>query len=162
MQFHPIRIGAAHFSYFLTLAHCMIFLDQQCLVVRVGRQEGIVVFEDDQVAIPTQPRTGVDHPSIGCRQNRISRFATNVIALVARLVKTREQRTRRGPDEPDIVLAGCGSRPGVRRGGGGARGADATETGATLGAETGRVTTPPPSCATGAAAATTGGATRNT
>ena len=59
MQLHAVRITAAHLGNFLTLSDALVFLDQQRLVVRVGRQERIVVLEDDQVAVAAQARTGI-------------------------------------------------------------------------------------------------------
>ena len=51
MQLGAIGIAVAHLGDLLAFAHRLVFLDQQRLVVRVGRQEGGVVLDDDQVAV---------------------------------------------------------------------------------------------------------------
>src|SRR6218665_3128649 len=43
VQLHTVGIAAAHLGHLLALAHGLVFLDQQRLVVRVGRQIGVVV-----------------------------------------------------------------------------------------------------------------------
>ena len=51
MQLHTIGVRAAHLGDALTFGHLLVFFDQQGLVVRVGREEGVVVLDDDQIAI---------------------------------------------------------------------------------------------------------------
>ena len=91
MQLHPVGIGAAHLGDLLAPAHVLVFLHQQRLVVRVGREKGVVVLEDHQVAIATQAGAGIHHAAIGRGQYRITRLASNIETLVARLVKARQQ-----------------------------------------------------------------------
>ena len=51
MQLHLVGIGAAHFGNFLATLDGLVFLHQQGLVVGVGGQVGVVVLDDDEVAI---------------------------------------------------------------------------------------------------------------
>src|SRR5256885_6279916 len=70
----PIYLGDL-----LALAHGLVFLDQQRLVVRVGREVGVVVLEDDQVAIATQAGAGIDHAAIGSGHHGIAGLACDVV-----------------------------------------------------------------------------------
>ena len=65
MQLHAVRVAITHFSDFLPFAHRLVFLDEQGLVVRVGRQKGVVVLENNQVAVATQPGACIHHTAIG-------------------------------------------------------------------------------------------------
>jgi hypothetical protein len=87
MQLDTVRVGIAHLGNFLATPYRLIFLDQQSLVVGVGRQKRVVVLEDDQVAITTQTRACVHHTSVCCGQHRVTGFAGDVIAFVSHLIK---------------------------------------------------------------------------
>jgi len=104
VELDTVCVGVAHLGNLLALAHGLVFLDQQRLVVGIGREEGVVVLQDHQVAIAAQACAGVDHAAIGSSQHGLARLAGNIEALVARLVKARDQRARSGPDEGDVVL----------------------------------------------------------
>ena len=52
MQLHTIGVRAAHLGDALTFGHLLVFFDQQGLVVRVGREEGVVVLDDASPTIP--------------------------------------------------------------------------------------------------------------
>ena len=116
MELDAVRVGIAHLSNFLATPYRLIFLDQQSLVVGVGRQKRVVVLEDDQVAITTQTRACVHHTSVCCGQHRVTGFAGDVIAFVSHLIKPGQQCAGSGPDESDIFVARSGWRSSGRRG----------------------------------------------
>ena len=62
------------------------------------------MLQDDQIAVAAQASTCIHHAAIRRRQHGVARLAGNVKALVARFVKASDQRTRRGPDECQLVL----------------------------------------------------------
>src|SRR5438105_14758448 len=90
MQLHAVGVARAHLRDFLSLAHRLVFLHQQGLVVRVRGQIRVVVLEDDQVAVAAQARACVDDTPVGGRQHGITGLAADVEALVALLVEAGE------------------------------------------------------------------------
>lgn len=102
----PLTLYAAQLRLLtLPLAHRLVFLDQQCLVVGVGRQIRVVVLEDDQIAIAAQTRPCINHTAICSRQHRVARLAGNVQTLVARLIKARNQGAGSGPNKGHVVVS---------------------------------------------------------
>src|SRR5665647_1307618 len=98
MELDAIRVAATHFSNLLPLAHRLIFLDQQSLVVGIGRQVSVVVLEDDQVAIAPQTGPNIDDAAIGGSQHRVAGRASNIERLVLDLIKAAQHKTNGGPD----------------------------------------------------------------
>ena len=105
MKFHPVSVAVAHLGNLLAPFDRLVFFNKQSLVVRVGRQKGIVVFENDQVAIAAQTRTGVHHPAISRRQHGVASLAGNIKPFVFGLIKTGYQRALRGPDPAHVFIA---------------------------------------------------------
>ena len=117
MQLDPIGVAAAHLGDLLAFFDSLVFLDHQGLVVGIGSQKGVVVLEDDQVAVATQPGTGVHHPTVCSCNDGVPGFACNVKALVLGLIKTSHQRALGGPDPGNVIFTGrgCGTGRGRRR-----------------------------------------------
>jgi hypothetical protein len=63
MQHHVVRIGIAHFGNFLPLGDGIPFPDHQGTVVCIRRQEGCIVFDDEQIAVTAQPIASINHPT---------------------------------------------------------------------------------------------------
>src|SRR5690606_24959983 len=72
VQLDAVGVSGTHFGDLLALAHGLVFLDQQRLVVGVGRQVITAVLDDDEVAVATQARTGVDHAAIAGGHDRVT------------------------------------------------------------------------------------------
>ncbi len=99
VQLDAIGIGAAHLGNLLTLFDRLIFLDQQRLVVGVSRQIGVVVLEDDEVAIAAQTSASVDHTAISRRNHGAAPLPADAITFVPRLIKATNRGTAARPDE---------------------------------------------------------------
>ena len=74
MQLDLLGIRITHFSNFLAFFNRLIFSYQQGLIVCIGRQIGIAVFDNDQIPISSQPCAGVNDFSISCSENRVAIF----------------------------------------------------------------------------------------
>src|SRR5688572_9626730 len=55
----------SHFRNFLSCFYFLSFPDQQALIVSVGADISIVVFDDDQLTESRQPAAAVNHPAVG-------------------------------------------------------------------------------------------------
>ena len=113
VQIHLIRVGAAHFSDLLTFFDRLIFLDEQGLVVSVGAQVGVVVLEDDQVAVATKAIAGIDHLTVCGRLHSVSRLAPDVQAFEGFVfIKIINDRAVGWPSKAQFIatLAGLGGR----------------------------------------------------
>src|SRR5574343_800859 len=103
VQLHPIRVGGAHFGDLLTLAHHLVFLDQQGLVVSVGRQVVAGVLDDDQVAVAAQTGAGIHHAAVTRSHHGITRLARDGDALALALFKLADDGAVGGPDPSRFV-----------------------------------------------------------
>ena len=119
MQLHTISVAVAHLGNFLPLTHGLVFFDQQRLVVRISRQVGVVVLQDNQVPVAAQTGTDIDHATIGRRHNSLTRSATNIKAFILHLVKACKYAAAGGPDPGNFVFPTRGRcrRCDRRRGG---------------------------------------------
>ena len=104
VQLDAVSIRTAHFRNFLAAPHRLVFLDQQCLVVRIGGQKGVVVLQNNEIAIAPQTGARIHHPPVSRRKNRVSGFTGNIVALVTGLIKTCQQSARSRPDERNVVF----------------------------------------------------------
>jgi hypothetical protein len=82
MQAHRRRAAAAHSGYLLACSHLLPVADQQFLIVAIGGNVVIVMFNQNQVAIATQLAAGIHHPACACRINRRSALAANINAFI--------------------------------------------------------------------------------
>ncbi|MDQ0586733.1 hypothetical protein QFZ47_000842 [Variovorax paradoxus] len=105
MQLDAVGVAVAHLGDLLALLHRLVFLHEQRLVMRIGREVGVVVLQDDQVAVAAQTCAGIDDAAVGRREDSVSRLAADVEALVLGVVETREQRTVRRPDPAEVFVA---------------------------------------------------------
>lgn len=83
MKLRSGSIGIAHQSDLLPTFDLLALADQQFLVVPVCGQEGRIMLDDDQVAIPPQTGAGINHFAVSRRQNGLSRISRNIDTLVA-------------------------------------------------------------------------------
>ena len=104
MKLDAVGIAAAHFGNFLTLTHGLVFFDQECLVVGVSREVGVVVLQDNQIPVTTQTGADIDHPPIGRRQDRVASLATDIQALVLDLIKAGQHGPNGGPDPGNLIV----------------------------------------------------------
>src|SRR5690606_15073141 len=72
MQLDCIRIRVAHFGNFLSFCYRLSFLDRNRLVMRIRRQQGTGVLDDDQIAVTTNTTAGIHHLAGPCGQYRLS------------------------------------------------------------------------------------------
>src|SRR5437588_6279086 len=68
MQLDLVGVGVAHLGDLLPLADLLSLLDQDLAVVRVRRKVGVVVLDDDELAVAAQPRSCIDDATGGARQ----------------------------------------------------------------------------------------------
>ena len=66
----------------------------------VSRQIGVVVLQDNQIAIAAQSSTDINYSTIGRRDNRVTNRPTNVQAFVLDFVKTSQYRSTTGRPNP--------------------------------------------------------------
>src|SRR5689334_2551946 len=104
MKLHAVRIGTAHFGDLLPFLNRGLLGDQNLIVVAVGGQERVVVFDDDKIPVPTQG-SNVDHFSVVGSDHSITTFATNVDALVALVIETVDERAACWPGQRDCAVA---------------------------------------------------------
>ena len=91
VQHHTLCIRVAHVGNTLTFAHGLVFFDQQRLVVCVSGEVGVVVLQDDQIAVAAQARASVNNTAIGRRINRVTQFASDFQTLAFDIVVARYQ-----------------------------------------------------------------------
>ena len=89
MQLHTIGVGFSHGGNWLAFFHRLALLDQQLAVVRIHRQQGVVVFDQHQVAIAAQAGTRIHDLAIGAGVHRVALLAGNADALVSDIIKRR-------------------------------------------------------------------------
>ena len=87
MKRNLIGVGVAHLGNFLSLFDQLIFLDQEHLVVSVGAEVGLVVFQNDQIAIAPESRACVNHFPICRGKHRLARFVGDVDAFVLAFIE---------------------------------------------------------------------------
>src|SRR5574343_1502975 len=102
VQLHAVGVAVAHLGDLFAAAHLLVFLDQQLLVVGVSRQVGVVVLEDDQVAIAAQACAGIHHLAVGRGQHRVAGLACDVHALVLGFVKALDHLAIGRPGKVDV------------------------------------------------------------
>ena len=56
--------GATHGSDFLPRLNFLLFPDQHCVVMGVGTQVIIVMFDDNKITVTAQSVTGIDNASV--------------------------------------------------------------------------------------------------
>src|ERR1700687_6268026 len=81
MKLDLVGVGVAHLSDLLSLANLLSFLDQNLPVVRVGGKVGIVVLDDDQLAVAAQPRSRVNDSTGSAGPPRVTCLARDVDTL---------------------------------------------------------------------------------
>src|SRR6266853_2093694 len=84
MKLDLVGVGVAHLADLLPLADLLSFLDQNLPVVRVRGKVGVVVLDDDQLAIAAQSRSRVNDPTGGAGQHRLTGLPRDVYALEIR------------------------------------------------------------------------------
>src|SRR6266699_2189575 len=67
-----VGVGVAHLADLLSLADLLPFLDQNLAVVRVSGKVGVVVLDDDHLAVAAQARSGVDDSTGSTGQYRLT------------------------------------------------------------------------------------------
>jgi hypothetical protein len=67
----------------------------------IGAKEGVIVFDNEQLAVTAQPRTRINHLAGGRRKDRLSQIASDINTLVQ----------TRSPLEPRNYLALGGPLP---------------------------------------------------
>lgn len=87
MKFDSIGIAGAHLCDALAFFDILIFAYQQLLIMGVGRQIGIVVFQDNQMPIAGQAGTRINHPAVGGCQDVISGFTNDINAFVGAFIE---------------------------------------------------------------------------
>ena len=87
------------------------------MVVCVRGQVGVVVFEDDEVAVAAQAGTGVHHFAVSGSHNRVAHLAVEVEALVLVVVKPADQSARYRPHKGQFVFTARSGCRGGRCGG---------------------------------------------
>jgi hypothetical protein len=75
--------GATHGSDFLPRFNFLLFPDQHCIVMSVGTQVIIVVFDDNKITVTAQRVTGIDDAPICGRDNSLSLTACNINTFIA-------------------------------------------------------------------------------
>src|ERR1700681_3000476 len=98
MKLDLVGVGVAHFADLLSLADLLSFLDQNLPVVRVRRKVGVVVLDDDQLAVAAQACSRVNHSTSSAGHHRLTGLAHDVDAFEIRTFgKSRDDLARRGP-----------------------------------------------------------------
>src|SRR5450755_3826228 len=72
MKLDLVGVGVTHLGDLLSLAHLLPFLDQNLTIVRVSRKIGVVVLDDDQLAVAAQPCSGINHATCGTGEHRLT------------------------------------------------------------------------------------------
>ena len=106
VQLDAVCVAVAHLSDLLAFFNCLVFFDQQRLVMGIRRQKCIVVLQDDQVTVATQARPGVHHTAITCGDDGVTQLAVDVVTFVFDLIKACDQFALGGPYPGDIVFRG--------------------------------------------------------
>src|SRR6185437_12301595 len=113
MQFDPRRARCAHQRDLLPGTDVIAFLHQPLAVVAVGRQERVVVLDDDQLAVTNQAVAAVHHRAWRSGSYWITHVArdveTGAIAAAARF-ESADDFAVRGPLPGDA--AGAAGRTG--------------------------------------------------
>ena len=104
VQLHAVCVAVAHFCDFLAPAYRLVFFDQEVLVVGIGGQVGVVVLQDNQVAVTTQTSTRIHHAAVGRGQHGLAGIACNVDAFVFDFIKAGNRRALGGPQPGDFFL----------------------------------------------------------
>jgi hypothetical protein len=81
--------GATHGSDFLPRFNFLLFPDQHCIVMSVGTQVIIVVFDDNKITVTAQRVTGIDDAPICGRDNSLSLTACNIDTFIAAFRATK-------------------------------------------------------------------------
>ena len=81
MKLNQIRIRTSHLTDFLSFRYCLPLLHQYLVVVGIGAEIGIVMFDNDQLAVATQSCAAVYNFSGGGSGNRFARFASDIDSL---------------------------------------------------------------------------------
>lgn len=83
VKLYAWSIGFAHGGDALAAADGLALLNQYSFVVAVGTQVGLVVLDDDEIAITAQAGTDIDNFAIGGRQDGIASRATKFDVFLA-------------------------------------------------------------------------------
>ena len=84
MKLDLVGVGVAHLADLLSLADLLPFLDQNLPVVRVRGKVGVVVLDDDQLAVAAQSRSRVNDSTGSAGQHRLTCLARDVDTLEIR------------------------------------------------------------------------------
>ena len=84
MKLDLVGVGIAHLADLLSLADVLSFLHQNLPVVRIRREVGVVVLDDDQLAVAAQACSRVNDSTGGARQHRLTGLARDVDAFEIR------------------------------------------------------------------------------
>lgn len=111
MQHISADAAGSELRDFLSLFDALLFLHHQGTVVRIGAQEPVIVFDDDQVAIVQQAAACIHHFTVRGSQHGITFIACDVDALVvgSGLTETTNDcaRMRPCPYNSTIRSSGC-------------------------------------------------------
>jgi hypothetical protein len=83
MELHLVGIGIAHLAELLPLDHRLAFLDRDLVEMRVRRQVGLVVLDDDELAVAAQPAPRIDDLARRAGKDRRAGRAADVDSLQA-------------------------------------------------------------------------------
>lgn len=75
--------GATHGSDFLPRLNFLLFPDQHCVVMGVGTQVIIIMFDDNKITVTAQCVTGIDNASVCGRDDCLSFTACDIDPFVA-------------------------------------------------------------------------------
>lgn len=67
MQFEPAGSAVAHFSYLLPTSYGLPFGDEYSVVVGIGAEIGVVMFDDDKPTITPESTPGIYNLAV-CRR----------------------------------------------------------------------------------------------
>ena len=74
MKPHALGSGATHLGNALADFYFVSFLDQYSVVVGIGAQVSLVVFDDNKLTISDESTAGIDNPSAGGGPHGLARF----------------------------------------------------------------------------------------
>lgn len=83
MQLHRVRPGIAHRRNLLPRLHVLPVVHQHCVVMRVGRDVVLAMFNHDQITVPAQLITDVYHLSCAGSVDRRTARRRNIYPFVA-------------------------------------------------------------------------------
>jgi hypothetical protein len=104
MHLHAVGAALAHFGNFLALADHRVFLDDDVFRMGICGEEGVVVLDDDHIAVAAQFAAHVHHAAVGRSHDRIAKVAGDVQPLVAHAVEAGNGGAAGGPDEHGLRL----------------------------------------------------------